>query len=155
MSDLYESRNSFNESPESYLWSKPKTEKSCRTVPIPDALVCILKDHKSKQLLESSMLSEWKQTGFVFTSSIGTPMDPRNASKELKPILKAAKLPDIRFHDLRHSNATLMLAHGADLKTVMDHLGHNQIALTANLYVHRVPRLEREAADRMGSLFGG
>ena len=82
-------------------------------------------------------------------------MDPRNASKELKPILKAAKLPDIRFHDLRHSNATLMLAHGADLKTVMDHLGHNQIALTANLYVHRVPRLEREAADRMGSLFGG
>jgi integrase len=127
---------------------QPKTEKSCRTVPIPDALVAILKDHRAKQMLEGSMLTEWKQTGHVFTSSIGIPIDPRNASKELKPILKAAKLPDIRFHDLRHSNATLMLASGADLKTVMDHLGHNQIALTANLYGHK------EAVDRLGSLFG-
>lgn len=75
---------------------------------------------------------KWKDRGLVFTSSVGTPLEPRNVTRQFKALLTAAKLPDIRLHDLRHSCATLMLALGVDARTIMQTLGHSQISLTLN-----------------------
>ena len=70
----------------------------------------------------------------MFTSPIGTAFDPRNATREFHALLEAAKLPSIRFHDLRHTAATLLLAQGVDPRTIMETLGHSQISLTLNTY---------------------
>ncbi|RYD75936.1 MAG: site-specific integrase, partial [Verrucomicrobiaceae bacterium] len=72
----------------------------------------------------------------------------------LKNILSKAELPPMRFHDLRHTCATLLLAQGTDPRTIMETLGHSQITLTLNTYSHVLPSLQRDAADRMNMLLG-
>ena len=83
---------------------------------------------------------------------IGTPLDGRHVTKQFQPILEKADLPRQRFHDLRHSCASLLLAQGVHARIVMETLGHSQIALTMNTYSHVMPELQREAADKMGEL---
>ena len=73
----------------------------------------------------------------------------RNVTREFKRFLRAAGLKDVRFHDLRHTNATLMLAAGIHPKIVQERLGHSTIAVTLDIYSHAVPSLGREAADRL------
>ena len=133
-----------------------KTAKSRRTVILPPGALELLKQHKAEQMIQASMMEDgWKQTGFVFTSEIGTPVEPRNLNKAFKGALKSAGLPqDIRVHDLRHSTASLMLAKGVDLKVVSDQLGHSTIRLTADTYIHTVEKTKREAAAKMQELFG-
>ena len=92
--------------------------------------------------------------GFVFTSSIGTPIEPRNVTRAFKALLKAAKLPDIRLHDLRHSCATLLLAQGVNPRVVMETLGHSQVSLTLNTYSHVLPALQQDAAAKMNAILG-
>jgi integrase len=89
----------------------------------------------------------------VLASSIGTPLDPRNVTREFKALLVAAKLPNIRLHDLRHSCATLLLAQGVNPRVVMETLGHSQVSLTLNTYSHVLPALQREAAAKMNAVF--
>ncbi len=96
----------------------------------------------------------WRDSGLVFTTTIGTPLDPRNVDRQFKAILKAAGLPAIRFHDLRHTAATLLLAQGVDPRTIMETLGHSQISLTLNTYAHVVPALQRDAAAKMDAILG-
>ena len=72
-----------------------------------------------------------------------------------KMILRRAGLPDIRYHDLRHTAATLLLAQGVDARTIMEPLGHSQIGITLNTYPHVVPALQREAAAKMDQILGG
>jgi integrase len=89
----------------------------------------------------------------VFASSVGTPLEPRNVTRQFKALLKAAGLPDIRLHDLRHSCATLLLAQGVSPRVVMETLGHSQVSLTLNTYSHVLPALQREAAAKMNAVF--
>jgi len=90
----------------------------------------------------------------VLTSVAGTPMDARNVVRRFKAILGLAGLPaTIRFHDLRHSAATLLIAQGVHPRTIMEILGHSQIATTMNTYGHVLPATMQDAAERMGSLF--
>jgi integrase len=89
----------------------------------------------------------------VFTSSVGTPVINRNLIRSYKALLRRAQLsPEIRFHDLRHSCASLLLAQGVSPRTIMETLGHSQIGLTLNTYAHVVPSLQRDAADVMDRL---
>jgi integrase len=89
----------------------------------------------------------------VFTSSVGTPVNTRNLTRSYKSLLRKARLsPEIRFHDLRHSCASLLLAQGVSPRTIMETLGHSQIGLTLNTYAHVVPSLQRDAADVMDRL---
>ncbi|MEX0630172.1 MAG: site-specific integrase [Chloroflexota bacterium] len=74
----------------------------------------------------------------------------RNVSRAFAEVLQRAGLPRIRFHDLRHSAATLMLAQGVDPRTIMETLGHSQIGTTLNIYAHVLPAMQRDAADRIG-----
>lgn len=85
----------------------------------------------------------------MFTSGIGTPMEPRNIERAYGEILAIAGLQHIRIHDLRHTAATLLLTQGVHPRVVMELLGHSQIAITMNTYSHVVPALRKEAANQM------
>jgi integrase len=97
----------------------------------------------------------WQETGYVFTISIGTPIELRNATRAFKAVLSAARLPSIRLHDLRHSCATLLLAQGVNPRVVMETLGHSQVSLTLNTYTHVLPALQKEVAAKMDAILAG
>ena len=88
----------------------------------------------------------------MLTSAIGTPLEPRNVTRKFKALLTAAKLPDMRLHDLRHSCATLLLAQGVNPRVVMETLGHSQVSLTLNTYSHVLPVLQRDAAAQINAV---
>lgn len=132
--------------------SEPK-RRSRRTINLPQVALSALAEHRRRQEQERSFAGDqWQETGFVFTSSIGTPLEPRKAAKEYTTILEAAGLPVIRFHDLRHTAATLLLAQGVHPRVVMELLGHSQIAITMNTYSHVIPALKKEAANQMDAI---
>jgi len=97
----------------------------------------------------------WRESGLVFTSTIGTPADERNVRKSWKALSEVANIPSVRIHDLRHTAATLLLEQGVQPRVVMETLGHSQINLTLDTYSHVLPALQREAADRMDAALSG
>ena len=132
---------------------EPKSARSRRTIAIPDFALKALREHRARQLEERLLAgSRWKETGSVFTTTIGTPLDPDNVNRNFKPLLEAAGLRPQRFHDLRHACASLLLVQGVSPRVVMETLGHSQISLTMNTYSHVIPQLQREAAEQMNSL---
>jgi len=135
---------------------EPKSTRSRRTISLPAITVKALNSHRVRQL-ESRLAagSHWQDTGFVFASTIGTAMDPRNVTREFKNVLTLNKLPSIRLHDLRHSCATLLLAQGVSPRVVMETLGHSQVSLTLNTYSHVLPPLQEEAASKMDAVLAG
>ena len=88
----------------------------------------------------------------MFTTRDGQPLNGGNVTRDFKKLLAAAGLPPRRFHDLRHSCASFLLAQGVSLRVVMEILGHSQISLTMNTYAHVLPSLQTEAAHRMNAL---
>jgi integrase len=93
--------------------------------------VTALRQHRVKQLEERLISgSRWQESGMVFTSTIGTPLEPRNAYRQFQKALELAHVPHARFHDLRHTCATLLLVQGVPARVVMETLGHSQISLT-------------------------
>ncbi|MFQ5348679.1 MAG: tyrosine-type recombinase/integrase, partial [Rhodothalassiaceae bacterium] len=97
-------------------------------------------------LRERLLAGERRQEhGLVFTTTIGTPIDGRKINGYFKSILARAGLSPKRFHDLRHTCASLLLAQGVHPRVVMDILGHSTIGLTMNSYSHVIPALQQEA----------
>jgi integrase len=129
---------------------EPKTARSRRTLALPDVAVLELEDHRDRQRGErAAALDKWKDLDLVFTRPDGGPLDGTVVTHQFHRLLERAGLPQRRFHDLRHSCATLLLAQGASPRVVMEVLGHSQIALTMNTYTHVLPELKRDAARRM------
>jgi integrase len=126
---------------------EPKTDRSRRTLRLPPAVVGALRRHRQRQEAELGAIPG--PTSFIFTSITGTPLDDSNVRKSFRQILARAGLPAIRFHDLRHSCATLLLAQGVPPRVIMDTLGHSSIRLTMNTYSHVLPELRDEAAAAM------
>lgn len=134
----------------------PKTERSRRTLPLPAALVPILRAHHTRQLTERLQAGQcWQDHDLVFCTRHGTPISPRNLVRSFKALLKRAGLPDIRFHDLRHSCASLLASAGVPARVAMDILGHTNISTTMNIYTRVFDDAKRQAADVMDRLFGG
>lgn len=132
---------------------EPKTTRSRRTVALPPIVVASLRAHRARQLEERLFAgSRWQEKDLVFTTSIGSPLDGPNVTHRLQRLLDEASLPRMRFHDLRHACASLLLAQGVHPRVVMEALGHSQISLTMNTYSHVLPTLQREAAHRMDVL---
>ena len=132
---------------------QPKTVRSRRTIALPQSAVTALRSHRVRKLQERLLAgSRWQDSGFVFTTTIGTPLEPRNVYRHFQGALERAGLPRKRFHDLRHTCASLLLAQGVHPRVVMEILGHSQIGLTMNTYSHVIPELQREAAGRMDAL---
>ncbi len=120
---------------------------------MPATIVKRLQEHRSRQDADRTLAGErWTDSGLVFTGPEGKPLDGTAISKQFHEHLKHARLPQRRFHDLRHSCATLLLVQGVSPRVVMDVLGHSQIGLTMNTYSHVIPELPREAAERMEDL---
>jgi integrase len=132
---------------------EPKSLRSRRTIALPPVAVTALRTHRVQQLkVRLAAGAAWHDQGFVFTTSVGTPCDPHNIQKQFKKLLTEADLPACRIHDLRHSCASLLLAQGVDPRTIMETLGHSQISLTLNTYVHVSTTLQRDAAAKMDAL---
>jgi len=133
-----------------------KTDRSRRTVPIPVRTAAALKSHRAAQAEQRmSCPIPWPDNDLVFTTSIGTPLEPRNVNRSWYVVRRQADLDWLRLHDLRHACATFLIAAGASPRTVMAQLGHSQIALTMNTYAHVLEEVQREAVDRLGdTLFG-
>jgi integrase len=96
----------------------------------------------------------WRDHGLVFCSSVGTPMGPDNSIKrQYKALLRRAELPYIRFHDLRHTLASLMMPHVNNPQGVQEMLGHHRISTTLDIYSHLSQDVQEEAVGRLGDLF--
>ncbi len=95
----------------------------------------------------------WREHDYVFCTSLGTHFNPNEVVKEFKKLLKQAGLPNIRFHDLRHSNASLLMSLGVHPKIVQEILGHTQISMTMDVYSHVLPVMHREAIHKLNKAF--
>jgi len=134
----------------------PKTSQSRRSIAIPEVVVKALRRHRARQSEDRLAAgSGWQDSGLIFTSRVGTPIEPRNMIRAFKGLLKKAGLPAARFHDLRHTAASILLAQGVHPRAVMEILGHSRISLTMDTYSHVMPSVLREAADKMGLALGG
>jgi integrase len=133
-----------------------KTRKSRRTLPLPAFLVLILKRHRIRQEVERERaVNLWLGAdNLVFTTQFGTPISPRNASRDLAAILARTTLPRVTFHELRHSCGSLLLALGVDIKVIQEILGHSSISVTGDVYTHVQLGLKRQAAEAMHGLLG-
>ena len=136
------------------VFVEPKTAAGRRVVTVGSATIQKLREHfNGQQLLRQASSNRWKDYDLIFPSSIGTPMENTNLLKRFKADLKKAGLPDIRFHDLRHTAATLMLQQGVHPKVVQERLGHSEIGMTLNTYSHVLPSMQDEAAEKLDELF--
>ncbi|MGI8829521.1 MAG: tyrosine-type recombinase/integrase [Candidatus Limnocylindria bacterium] len=135
--------------------SEPKTRRSRRAVTLPAFAVTALRRQRDWFQAQDRLLAaeDWQEGGYVFTTRRGTPMHGPDVTRRLQRLLAAAELPRMRFHDLRHGAATLLLSQGVHPRVVMETLGHSTIAVTMNVYSHVVPALQRDAADRLDAAF--
>lgn len=133
-----------------------KTERSRRTVDLYDSLAETLRRHKVRQA--EALLSLGRRQSardYVFLSEAGTPLDGSNVTKHLQVLLARAGAPRIRFHDLRHLTATVLLEEDVDIRVVADILGHSTTRLTHDTYQHVIPRLRSEAVAKLARGLGG
>ncbi len=113
-----------------------------------------LREHRTCQLEQRLAAGPmWPDDDLVFCGATGRPLDPSTETGRFSDTLKRAGLPHVRFHDLRHTAATLVLAQGTHPKVVSEMLGHGTIALTLDTYSHLVPALHEQAAATMDTLF--
>jgi integrase len=132
----------------------PKTEKSKRDVALPPVTVAALREHRIRQLAEQAKAGKLGKSGLVFTTERGRPIHGSNLTKVLYAHLERLGLPKVTVHDLRHSAATVLYAAGIPLESIADMLGHSTTRVTADLYRHRVPEMQRDIADRMQEAVG-
>lgn len=135
-------------------FSQLKTKSSVRTISLGTATISILKEHHRQQFHEvEQMGARWQEFDLVFPTSSGTPTNHSNIYyRSYKPLLKDAGLPQIRFHDLRHTAASLMLNHGVPILIVSKRLGHAQPSITLDVYGHIMPNMQEEAASIMDDI---
>jgi integrase len=138
------------------ITKEPKTARSRRRLALTPSLVAALIAHKDKQTFERAKAGDrWQESGLVFTSTVGTPLDARNLTREFKRYLEAAKLPkELRFYDMRHAAASLLIADGLPITVVSAMLGHALTSTTLNNYAHVLPGSDRIAAEAMERLLG-
>ena len=128
----------------------PKTEGSVRTLALPDVLVEALRQQRRVQTAERLAARTWVDASLGFTTSVGTALEPRNVSRSWERVCERAGIDrHLRIHDLRHAAASFLLLQGADLRTVMEQLGHSRLATTSDVYVHVLDQVTRDAASRM------
>jgi integrase len=135
---------------------EPKTALSRRTVPVPAPTLTALRARRKQQNADRLAAgTAWSDSGLVFTTHSGAPLEPRNLNRSWYALRKKAGLGEVRLHDLRHSCASFLLAAGSSPRTVMKTLGHSQIGLTMNTYAHVLPDVERAAVDAAAeTIFG-
>lgn len=133
-----------------------KTRRSNRTVPLPDLCVRALQGYRNaqQQLREDQGLA-WIETGYLFTTRYGTPIEPRNLTRMFGQICEKHGLRHVRLHDLRHSCVSLLLALGVHPRVVMEIVGHSAIEMTMNIYGHVNLDVQRAALTQLNNELDG
>jgi site-specific recombinase XerC len=109
-----------------------------------------LRAHQQRQDAERASAAEaWRDSGLVFATEVGTPLEPRNVLRRFDQLARPAGLNAVHLHTLRHSAASFLLAASTHTKVVQEHLGHSSYAITADIYSPVAPTQQREAADRL------
>lgn len=134
-----------------WVFSSPKTRAGRRIVQLGSETMGLLAAHRKRQDRERDN-PDWQDHDMVFPSKVGTPTGQSNLHKFFKRLLIKAGLPDIRFHDLRHTAATLMLMNGIPLIVVSRRLGHSKPSVTLDIYGHYLPGMQEKAANLMDEL---
>ena len=135
---------------------EPKTDRSRRSIVLPNVVVDALRGHRTRQKMERLVAgSRWVDSGHVFATTIGTPMEAAVVTRAFGRALEHAGLPHSRFHDLRHAAATFLLAQGFTLEDVKNLLGHSSIVLTSNTYGHVLEQRQRQVAHGMDAVLRG
>jgi integrase len=125
----------------------PKSAASRRTIALDKHTVTALREHQRRQAAEQRAAgAAWVESGYVFTRRDGQPLHPGYLTQRFTILRRAAGLPPVRLHDLRHGAASLAHAAGTDLKTVQAQLGHASIVLTADTYTSVLPAVQHKAA---------
>ena len=120
----------------------PKTKSSWRTISVDPQVLKIIKEI-------------FTDNSYVFHTVKGDPLSPSNTSSLFQEVLAMANIKDVRFHDLRHTHATQLIASGCSIKMVSERLGHSNVNITLSLYVHSLPEQDHEAAKIMGKMLLG
>jgi len=136
-----------------WAFVNPKTKTGRRTIKLGEGALQVLRLHKENQNLQKATAgNRWKENNLVFTSPVGTPGDPSNLRKDFQRVLQEAGLPKIRFHDLRHTAASLLLNNGVPPIVVSKILGHSKPSTTLDVYGHLYVEMQTEAAMIMDDL---
>jgi integrase len=149
-------RGNLQRSKDGIAITTPKNAHSRRHVTLTTLAINALHAHRARQLAERIELGAvWEDNDLVFANGIGRPIEATDLlQRRFFPLLKQAGLPRIRFHDLRHTAATLLLLQGIHPKVVSEMLGHSQVGITLNLYSHVLPNMQRHASAAMDRLLG-
>ncbi len=136
------------------IFHEPKTEKSNRVVVVSKTIIEELQKKKDKQESYKQLLGKaYKNNDLVNCYNDGSPLNPASFSHSFSKILEKNELPHIRFHDLRHTNATLMLKSNIPAKVASERLGHSNIGITLDLYSHVMKEMQEEAAMKLDNIF--
>lgn len=138
-----------------HSFHEPKTQAGRREVPLPDSAVALLKALRRRQAeLRLQRGPAFSDEGLVFTKADGTVADPAVFNTHFRRVARLAGIPTARFHDLRHTYATKLLAQGVHPKVVQELLGHAQVTITLGLYGHVLPGLKEAATAKIEEAFG-
>ena len=150
-------RGSMQATPSGLKIAETKTAGSRRHVMLSKQPLDALRRHRVAQAAERLRVgAAWEDNGLVFPNQVGRPIAAGNLlRRSFEPLLRRAGLPRIRFHDLRHTSATLLLGEGVHPKVVAEMLGHTRISTTLDLYSHVTPTMQRQAAEAFDAIFGG
>lgn len=131
----------------------PKTKYGRRMINLGSNTIERLREHQDlaqKERVKAGI--RWQENNIIFPSKVGTPLDQRNLHRDFKSLIKVAGLPDIRFHDLRHTSASIMLNHGVPVIVVSRRLGHSKPSITLDIYGHMIPGMQAQIAEQIDEL---
>ena len=135
---------------------QPKTERSRRSIALSTDTVALLHEIRGKQMTQQlEVVDAWTDSGYVFTSADGMPVDPNLATRAFKKVLASAGLPKLTIHGLRHTHATILLEQGVNPKVVSERLGHASVATTMDIYSHVLPDMQEKAALAIDAALSG
>jgi integrase len=136
------------------IYELPKTARSRRNLALPAFVNPYLQAQRRDQHRRQAKLgASWHNHDLIIDRGDGRPLNPDTLSTGWSRVIRQRKLPKLRFHDLRHSHATLMLVQGVHPKIVSERLGHASIGITLDTYTHVLPSLQQQAADAFDDLF--
>ena len=131
----------------------PKTKSSARTIRMPPSCIPLLEQHRAWQAqYRADLGDQWRESGRLFTSADGSPIHPDTLTSWFSDFIKRHDLPKVTLHGLRHTNASLLIAAGTNIRTVSGRLGHSQASTTANIYAHAIQSADAIAAEALGNI---
>jgi integrase len=136
-------------------FGEPKTQRGRRTIVLPPFAVDVLRRHRKEQAQKRLRLGRvWRDEDLVVTTGVGGPMDPGEVTRGFRRLAREIGVEGVRFHDLRHAYATMLLASGVHPKIASEALGHSTIGITLDTYSHVLPTMQAEAAKAVEQALG-